>query len=125
MRGSDDMGIMDLLKKAKQGFVINEVEKMPFPKFEETNIYRKQILFEGLVQQVGFRFETQRVATGLELTGKAINQNDGSVLVEVQGPEDKIDYMISMLHQVKRFRIDHCTVSNLPVISGEDSFTCG
>lgn len=54
------MGIKNFFKKAKQGFVINEVEKIPFPKFEETNIYRK-----------------------------------------------------------------HYTISDLPVISGEDSFTSG
>lgn len=120
-----DMGIKDFLNKAKQGLVINEVEKMSLPEFQETNICRKQILFEGLVQQVGFRFEMQMIAIKLGLTGQAINQSDGSVLAEVQGAEEKIDYMISMLHQVKRFRIDHCTVSNLPVVPGENSFTCG
>lgn len=119
------MGVKDLLKKVKQGFVINEVDKMSLPKFQESNICRKQILFEGLVQQVGFRFEMQMIAVKLGLTGQAINQSDGSVLAEVQGAAEKIDYLISMLHQVKRFRIDHCTVSDLPVISGENSFTCG
>jgi len=120
-----DMGIKDLLKKVKEGFVINEVEKMSVPEFTEAAICRKRILFEGLVQQVGFRFEMQMLAVRLGLTGKAVNQSDGSVLAEVQGTEEKIDYLISMLHQVKRFRIDDCTVSNLPVICDEDRFTCG
>lgn len=119
------MGMKDFLKKAKQGFVIREVEKMSVPEFRKTAVCRKQILFEGLVQQVGFRFEMQMLAARLELTGQAINQSNGSVLAEVQGPEEKIEYLISMLHQVKRFRIDACTVSDLPVISGEDRFICG
>lgn len=119
------MRIKDLLKKAKQGFVMNEVEKMSLPEFQMTDICRKQILFEGLVQQVGFRFEMQMIAAKLGLTGQAINQSDGSVLAEVQGTEEKVDYMISMLHQVKRFRIDHYTVSDLPAVSGENGFICG
>lgn len=119
------MGIKNLVERIRHGFITKEVERMSFPEFNETNINRKRILFEGLVQQVGFRFEAQMIADRLGLTGKAINQHDGSVLAEVQGPQDKIDYMISMLHQVRRFRIDNCTISDLPVISGEDSFFCG
>ena len=48
------MGIMDLLKTAKRGFAINEVEKKSLPEFPKSAICRKQLLFEGLVQQVGF-----------------------------------------------------------------------
>ncbi len=51
---------------------------------------RARILVRGLVQGVAYRAATQRQARDLGLTGWVRNQADGSVLLEAQGPADKV-----------------------------------
>ena len=51
----------------------------------------------GRVQGVFFRDSTQRKATGLGLTGSAINLADGSVRVIVQGNEAEINELLNWL----------------------------
>lgn len=60
---------------------------------------RKRITFYGRVQGVGFRYHARNHANSLSLTGWVRNEYDGSVLMEVQGDQASIDYMIQMLHQ--------------------------
>lgn len=48
----------------------------------------------GKVQGVGFRFFVYKTAVTLRLTGIVKNQNDGSVLVEIEGTEDLIKKLI-------------------------------
>ena len=51
----------------------------------------------GRVQGVFFRDSTQRKATGLGLTGSAINLADGSVRVIAQGNELEINELLNWL----------------------------
>jgi len=51
----------------------------------------------GRVQGVFFRDSTQRKATGLGLTGTAINLADGSVRVIAQGNELEINELLNWL----------------------------
>ena len=51
----------------------------------------------GRVQGVFFRDSTQRKATGLGLTGSAINLADGSVRVIAQGNEAEINALLKWL----------------------------
>ena len=51
----------------------------------------------GRVQGVFFRDSTQRKATGLGLTGTAINLADGSVRVIAQGNEAEINELLNWL----------------------------
>ena len=51
----------------------------------------------GRVQGVFFRDGTQRKATGLGLTGSAINLADGSVRVIAQGNESEINELLNWL----------------------------
>lgn len=46
-----------LIKKFKEGYVVNQVEKIKVPKFNKGNIVRKNIVFSGNVQGVGFRMD--------------------------------------------------------------------
>ncbi len=48
----------------------------------------------GRVQGVFFRDTTRRVAKKLNLTGYAKNMLDGSVLIEAEGPLDKLNELI-------------------------------
>ena len=52
---------------------------------------RYQIIYEGIVQGVGFRWNLIMIARALNLTGFAKNQSNGNVLVEIQGKQEAID----------------------------------
>lgn len=44
----------------------------------------------GLVQGVNFRFFAKQMADSLNLAGRAKNEDDGSLMIEVQGEEEKL-----------------------------------
>jgi acylphosphatase len=48
----------------------------------------------GLVQGVFFRYTTRKVARKLSLSGFVKNMPDGSVLIEAEGPEDKLEELL-------------------------------
>ena len=59
----------------------------------------EQILFSGQVQGVGFRWTTQRIASGLPLHGCVRNLPDGRVEVVVSGTPDNIQRLIDRLRE--------------------------
>ena len=52
-----------------------------------------KIRVEGRVQGVFFRVSTQRQALKLALTGFVRNETDGSVYIEVEGEQEKLDQL--------------------------------
>ena len=48
----------------------------------------------GLVQGVFFRYTTRKIARNLGLTGIVKNLPDGSVYIEAEGPEDKLNDLL-------------------------------
>lgn len=54
--------------------------------------YRIQVI--GRVQGVFFRVSTKKEADSLGLVGWVRNETDGSVLIEVTGPEEKIEKFV-------------------------------
>ena len=108
------MGIQQYIRKLKTHYLETKVQHLErkLPNFQGGEVCRKKYQFFGRVQGVGFRIETKLIADQLQLTGKAMNQYDGSVAVEVQGQKDRIEYLIEYLHQVKRFRIERCIEEN-------------
>ncbi len=48
----------------------------------------------GRVQGVGFRYYTQKKANELGITGFVKNRPDGSVYIEAEGEEDKLELFI-------------------------------
>jgi acylphosphatase len=83
---------------------------------------RKQLQFYGRVQGVGFRYHATHAARGLGLTGWVRNEYDGSVMMEVQGPEELIDRMILTLQQDSYINILQIEVKDLPVREDEYGF---
>jgi Acylphosphatases len=52
------------------------------------------VRFYGIVQGVGFRDRTRRMAKGLNLKGWVKNLRDGSVEAMIQGDPDTVDRLI-------------------------------
>jgi acylphosphatase len=57
----------------------------------------KQVLYEGRVQGVGFRFSVKSIATGYDVVGGVRNLIDGRVELEIQGEENEIDVFLEAI----------------------------
>lgn len=83
---------------------------------------RKRYYFEGTVQNIGFRFEIQKRAKPLGITGFAQNNDDGTVTADLQGREKDIDKVITDLQNINRIQIDFISEKDLPVDYYEKDF---
>ena len=50
----------------------------------------------GLVQGVFFRYTTRKIARKLGLSGYVKNMHDGSVLIDAEGPDDKLKELLAL-----------------------------
>ena len=66
--------------------------------------------------------ETYELAKRLDLTGFCRNLENGDVLAELQGPEDRIHFLISFMESLKRIRIEHKEISVLDTDPDETEF---
>lgn len=83
---------------------------------------RKEFHFEGNVQNIGFRFEIQKRAKPLKITGFAQNNDDGTVTAELQGSEKNIHKVITDLQNVDRIQIDFISEKEIPLDYYENDF---
>lgn len=89
--------------------------------FEPGEMRRYDIIFSGEVQEVGFRYETWRLAQRLKLTGYVENLANGNVHAEIQGPKDRILALIDSLKQIPRIQIGNVEIDEKP-LKDETSF---
>lgn len=61
-----------------------------------------RVSIEGTVQGVGYRYWTERTATGLDLTGWVRNRRDGSVEALFCGDADAVAEMLQRCHDGPR-----------------------
>lgn len=116
------MTLKDLLIRARDRYIYNQVMNVQLPDFPGNAPVRYRMRFEGRVQNVGFRYETELLANRLGLTGFCKNLENGDVLVELQGLRSKIDFYVNFMKSLKRIRVDHVTVTELPVTPNEIEF---
>lgn len=116
------MSIKSSLKKIRDNYVINQVQQAKLPDFVSGETKRMEILFSGRVQKVGFRLEVCEMAKRLDLTGWCRNLENGDVLAQMQGPENKIQYLISFMESLVRIKIRKKTITELEVLENETGF---
>ncbi len=87
---------------------------------------RIHLIISGHVQGVGFRYFCLEQAKRLGLVGYARNQKDGSVEVEAQGPDNKLEQFINDLSKAPRHaRITNIERAEAVVSSSEKEFQVG
>ena len=79
---------------------------------------RVRIVVHGRVQGVGFRAYTQATAAGMGLTGYVRNRDDGTVEIEVEGPESQIDRLVTWCRTGP-------TMARVDMVEAEDSKPTG
>ena len=61
----------------------------------ETTRQRREILYHGRVQGVGFRYTTRQIAQGFAVTGFVENLTDGQVRLVVEGEAAAIERFLA------------------------------
>lgn len=65
----------------------------------------KTIVFSGIVQGVGFRYNALQAAREFDVTGTIANLADGSVRMEVEGLPSEIDRLVARMIATTRGRV--------------------
>ena len=117
------MPLIELFKKFRDKYMRSAVDKLEFPDFPPDVEKRYRIIFSGVVQGVGFRYEVWLIAQKLGLTGFAENLSNGDVRMEVQGPENKIFHLIHCLESIPRIQIQNKKMEKLDLVMEETGFT--
>ena len=110
------------IDKLKKNYVINKVKRTKIPGSNGDSINRKKIVFSGKVQKVGFRLEVYEMAKAMGLTGWVKNAEDGNVYSEIQGPNNRIQFLINNMKNLKRAKVTHIDILELPTIDNEEDF---
>jgi len=86
-----DADIVLFQEAADMLFGKKQKEKAPETARSRGPLVRRAMRAEGRVQGVGFRYFVQSIARKYGLTGWVMNMPDGTVAMEAQGPEDRVD----------------------------------
>ena len=85
-------------------------------------VIRKHYLVSGRVQGVGFRWRARHAANLYGCTGWCRNESDGSVTMEIQGPEEAIDSVILAIEKGRYIRIENMDSRRLDPVEDEYGF---
>ena len=83
---------------------------------------RKQIVFHGWVQGVGFRYRAIQAANKNGAVGWVRNDPGGTVTMEIQGTEEQIDNVIIAIERGGYIRIDSMDVKTIPIVENDRGF---
>ena len=83
---------------------------------------RYVVRFYGQVQGVGFRATALSHSTGLRVRGFVRNKGDGSVELDVVGPECDLRELVKRIESSMKGNIDDTQVESLPAEERVDEF---
>jgi|SRR5690554_3771605 len=102
-----------MINAIKRFFLNIYIKRIAFPKFNEGNIKRYFIDYSGKVQKVGFRDQIRILAEILKITGYIRNISNNRVITEIQGPQEKLDFLVRVINEEKRFRLDEVKLEEI------------
>lgn len=116
------MSLIELFRNFRDKYMRSSLERMEFPEFPPDEERRYQIIFSGIVQGVGFRYEAWLIADKLRLTGYAENLPNGDVRMEIQGPRNKIFHLVKCMESIPRIHIEKKVIDEMS-LKEEEGFT--
>lgn len=116
------LSLKSKLIEIRDNYVISQVQKLDLPQFAQDKLCRYKVIFSGRVQNVGFRLEVCELAKRLGLTGYCKNLENGDVMAELQGPDNRIQYLISFMESLKRIKITNKIVEEMEIKNAETEF---
>lgn len=85
-------------------------------------IIRKRIKVYGYVQGVGFRYRAYHAAGMVGVSGWVRNESDGAVLMEIQGTEEQIDKVFTMISGGTYVSIEKMDSKTITVVDDDYAF---
>ena len=85
---------------------------------------RRRYRFYGYVQGVGFRWRARQAANLYGCTGWVHNEWDGSVTMEIQGDESRIDQVIRSIRDGRYIEISSMEVEQIQVKEERAQIPC-
>jgi acylphosphatase len=84
----------------------------------------KQIIFEGRVQGVGFRYTVKELARGFDVCGWVKNLPDGTVELQAMGEKDELESFIREIAEESNVahHIKNMTVVKIPLLQNCTGF---
>ena len=79
-------------------------------------VERRNLVFHGRVQGVGFRYRAKYLASSLGLTGWVKNEYNGTVSMEVQGSPQMIDRLLVQINMGSYIQVEWIDSKKIPVI---------
>lgn len=73
---------------------------------------RQRVRFSGRVQGVGFRMTTLSQAKGLDVHGFVRNEADGSVLLDVEGPQEAVNELLGRIQRAMHDNIEDTQIDH-------------
>ena len=116
------MSVIEKLKRIRNNYILNQVNRAKIPEFKANEVVRYHIVFSGRVQKVGFRIQVEAMALRLQLTGWVRNLDNGDVEMEVQGMENKTDFLLDFMDSLKRIKIRRMKKDIIPVKIQDEGF---
>ena len=86
------------------------------------NRQRREVLFTGTVQGVGFRYTARRVSDAFDVTGYVRNLPNGQVEMVVEGAGDQIDGFVAAVQDRMGYYIRDTAQHSAPATDQFDSF---
>lgn len=86
-------------------------------------LQRRQAIFRGRVQGVGFRYQAQQIASRHAVMGFVKNLHDGSVQAIVEGDSAEIDRFLAELQRTMHDCIADCQTTELPYAADFHEFS--
>ena len=86
---------------------------------------RRAMVADGRVQGVGFRYFARSLAREHGVTGWVMNMPDGTVAMEVQGPEDRVDSSAGAISNPPTdwyIRVTSLKIRNISLVPDESGF---
>lgn len=81
---------------------------------------RKHMIAHGRVQHVGFRYYCSHVAAECNVTGWAKNLYDGTVELEVQGADHRVERFIQEIKNGNRFiHVTRLDMTSVPLVRAD------
>ncbi|MEX1114745.1 MAG: acylphosphatase [Akkermansiaceae bacterium] len=85
----------------------------------------KQVIFEGRVQGVGFRYTVKDLSRGFDVCGWVKNLDDGSVEMQVMGEPEEVELFIKEIAEESNVahHIKNLTALRVPLLENCAGFT--
>ena len=83
---------------------------------------RREVIYSGTVQGVGFRYTTRAIAARFDVTGYVMNLPDGRVQLVAEGTKEELDAFLEEIARKMSQYIDTAAQNTLSASGGFDDF---